>query len=270
MENLAKEIRKWVLKATTEAGSGHVGGSLSIVEILVALYNGVMKHDPQNPFWEDRDRFILSKGHGCPALYAILGLLGYYPVEEIMTLRKLGSPFQGHPDRRFLNLLEASTGSLGQGLSIGIGMAMAAKMDGKDYHTYVLLGDGEIQEGQIWEACMFAGHHKLDNLTAIVDLNGFQLDDETQKILNLEPLMDKFGSFNFKAYFCKDGHNIEDLKDKLIKAKNDKKPSVVIAKTIKGKGGGVAEGNNEFHGKALSRTQLEEALENLGYKNDKA
>ncbi len=266
----AKEVRKWILKATTEAGSGHVGGSLSIVEILIALYNGILKHNPKDPFWEERDRFILSKGHGCPALYAVLGLLGYFPIEEIMTLRKLGSPFQGHPDRRFLNLVETSAGSLGQGLSIGIGMALAAKLDKKDYHIYVLLGDGELQEGQIWEACMFAGHHKLDNLTAIVDLNGFQLDDETKKIVSLEPLMDKFESFNLKSYLCKDGHNIEDLKEKILKAKNDKKPSVVIAKTIKGKGGGVAEGNNEYHGKVLSKTQCEEALENLEFKNDKA
>lgn len=268
MKNLATEIRKWVLKATTEAGSGHVGGSLSIVEILVALYGGILKHKPEEPFWEDRDRLILSKGHGCPALYAILGLMGYYKIEEILTLRKMGSPFQGHPDRRFCNLIEASTGSLGQGLSIGIGMALSGKLDKKNYHTFVLLGDGELQEGQIWEACMFAGHHKIDNLTAIVDFNGFQLDDETKKIINLEPLMDKFKSFNITPYLCKDGHNVEELKKIILKAKNDKKPSVVIAKTVKGKGGGIAEGNNEYHGKALSRTQLEEALKKLGNKNE--
>lgn len=271
MNKLAKEVRKWVIKATTEAGSGHIGGSLSVVEILVALYSkneGILKYDPKNPFWEDRDRLILSKGHGCPALYAILGLVGYYPVEEILTLRKLGSPFQGHPDRRFLNLIEASTGSLGQGFSVGIGMALAAKLDKKDWHVFVILGDGELQEGQIWEACMFAGHHKLDNITAIVDLNGYQLDDATSKIINLEPIMEKFKSFNLEPYFCEDGHNVEDLKEKIKRAKNDGLPSVVIAKTIKGKGGGIAEGNNEYHGKALSRAEADKALKKLEEEDD--
>lgn len=268
MKNLANEVREWILKATTEAGSGHVGGSLSIVEILLVLYGGILRHNPKEPFWNLRDRLILSKGHGCPALYVILGLMGYYPVEEIMSLRKLGSPFQGHPDRRFFNLVEASTGSLGQGLSIGIGMALAGKLDKKDYHNFVILGDGELNEGQVWEACMFAGHHKLDNLTAIIDLNNFQLDDETKKIINMEPLIDKFKSFNLKAYLCKDGHNMNELKDKILKAKNDGKPSVVIAKTIKGKGGGAAEGNNDYHGKALSKSELEDALRILRNKND--
>lgn len=263
MHKLAKEARILILEALDRAGSGHTGGSLSIVEILIALYYGIMKHNPKNPFWEERDRFILSKGHGVPALYVILGMLGYYEKEEVFNLRKFGSMFQGHPDKRYCPILETSSGSLGQGFSIGIGMAIAGKYDKKNYHIYVLLGDGELNEGQVWEAAMFAGNHNLDNLTAIVDLNGFQLDGKTSEINDLEPLMDKFKSFKIEPYFCDDGHDIKKLKEIILKARDDGKPSVVIAKTIKGKGGGIAEGNNEYHGKVLDTQDKDKAIAKL-------
>lgn len=262
IKDLARQARIWALKATTQAKSGHPGGSLSCADILAVLYGKILHHDPQNPHWEDRDRFILSKGHGVPALYAILGLVGYYPVEEIMTLRQLDSPFQGHPDRRKLPLLEASTGSLGQGLSIGIGMALAARLKGKAYHTYVLLGDGECNEGQVWEAAMFAGYHQLGNLTVIVDFNFFQLDDATERILDLEPFDEKWKAFRWQTIRV-NGHDIETLEHALLAARDTHYPTVVIAETIKGKGVSFLEGNNEYHGKALTPEQLKEALKEL-------
>ena len=262
MQSQAIEARKWILKSITAAGSGHPGGSLSCIDLLLVLYRDILKHDPRNPKDPDRDRFILSKGHGAPALYVALGLSGYYPVEDVMTLRKLGSRFQGHPDIRFLPLLEASTGSLGQGISVGIGAALAARLDGKGYHTYVMVGDGECQEGQVWEAALFAGDHKLDNLTVIVDNNGFQLDDATNKILPMEPWAAKWESFGFKAYTC-DGHDPEAAKKAILQARDDKAPSVVLAKTVKGKGISFMENNNDFHGKAPTPAQLEQALKEL-------
>jgi transketolase len=262
MNNLAVEARRWILKSITAAGSGHPGGSLSLVEILLAFYGGVLKHDPKNPKDPNRDRLILSKGHGAPALYAVLGLHGYYPVEEIMTLRQLGSRFQGHPDIRFFPLAEASTGSLGQGISLGIGMATSARLDGRPYHTCVILGDGECQEGQIWESAMYAGFHKIANLTALVDINGFQLDDATRKILDMEPWAAKFQAFGWRTYDC-DGHDIGAVTQALLAARDDGAPSVVLARTVKGKGVSHTEGNNEYHGKALTPAQLEEALKEL-------
>ncbi len=263
LEEKAREIRKWVVRMTGTAGSGHPGGSLSEVDILTALYFKVLRHDPKNPNWPHRDRFILSKGHGCPALYAALALSGYFPVESLLTLRKLGSPLQGHPDKRMLPVLEASTGSLGQGLSIAIGMALAGKLDGKDYRIYALMGDGESQEGQVWEAAMFAGHHRLDNLTAILDYNEFQLDDALLKILSLEPLTNKWRAFNWHVIEV-DGHHIPRIIEGLQEARETVgKPSIIIAHTVKGKGVSFMERNNEFHGKAPTPQQVEQALKEL-------
>ncbi|HPR63278.1 MAG TPA: transketolase [Thermoanaerobaculia bacterium] len=263
LKDLARQVRIWSLKATTRAGSGHPGGSLSIAEILVDLYFRNLRHNPSDPAWADRDRFILSKGHGVPALYAAMGLSGYFPIENMMSLRNLGSPFQGHPDRRFISALEASTGSLGQGLSIGIGVALAARLSQSEHHTYVLLGDGECQEGQIWEAAMFAGFHKLGNLTAIVDFNKYQLDDATSHILELEPFAAKWEACNWTALRI-DGHDLEAVDTAMIQAREDGKPTVIIADTVKGKGVSFVEGNNDYHGKALTPAELERALGELG------
>src|ERR1700722_15231307 len=192
---IAKQMRREVIEMITEAKSGHPGGSLSAVEIVVTLFMDVMRHDPANPKWKDRDHFILSKGHCCPILYAAMAECGYCPKDQRNTLRKLGSIFQGHPDVRFLPALEATTGSLGQGLSLAIGMGLAAKLDGASWRSYVMLGDGEVQEGQIWEAAMFAGYHKVDNIVAIVDHNRIQLDGFVKDIMEIEPLAEKFRSF---------------------------------------------------------------------------
>ena len=192
----ALEMRREIIRMLGEAGSGHPGGSLSCTDILAALYFNAMNYDPKNPKWEDRDRFILSKGHGAPALYAVLALAGFFPKEMLITLRKLESPLQGHPDMRRLPGLEASTGSLGQGLSIGVGSALNQRLMKKSYRTYVLLSDGEINEGQNWEAIASAAHFKLDSLTAILDYNKFQLDDSTKNILDFEPMADKWRAFN--------------------------------------------------------------------------
>ena len=263
LQALAKEIRRNIVKMIGAAGSGHPGGSLSAVEIVVTLYYDVMRHDPQNPDWPDRDRFILSKGHACPVLYATLAELGYTPKDELMRLRKLGSIYQGHPDKRFLPVLEASTGSLGQGLSLGIGMALAARLDGKDYRTYVLLGDGEIQEGQIWEAAMFASFHKVDNLCAIVDYNKIQLDGFVKDIMDLEPLVPKWEAFGWHVIEL-DGHDIPALQRAFAEAAATKgKPTVLIAHTVKGKGVSFMENNPKFHGVAPTPEEVEIALKEL-------
>ncbi len=198
LQAVAKQTRRYIIEMITAAKSGHPGGSLSAVEILVTLYFDVMRHDPNNPKWPDRDRFILSKGHACPVLYAIMAECGYTPVDELKNLRKLGSIYQGHPDVRFLPALEASTGSLGQGLSLGIGMGLAARLNQSPSRTYVVLGDGEIQEGQIWEAAMFASYHHVDNVVAILDYNKIQLDGFVKDILSLEPIVDKWKSFRLE------------------------------------------------------------------------
>ncbi len=222
-----------------------------------------MRHDPKNPHWEDRDRFILSKGHGCPALYAVLAEAGYTPVDQLKTLRKLGSIYQGHPDRRFLPALEASTGSLGQGLSIGVGMALAARLDGRRYRTYVVLGDGESQEGQIWEAAMFAAYHKVDNLVAIVDYNKIQLDGFVKDIMELEPFADKWRSFGWHVIEL-NGHDIPALKKAFAEAETLKgRPTVVIAHTIKGKGVSFMENEPKYHGIAPTPEEVELALKEL-------
>ena len=264
LEQTAKWVRRAIVQMTGEAKSGHPGGSLSAVEILVTLYfGGVMRHDPANAHWPDRDRFILSKGHGCPALYAVLGEAGYTPKDQLNTLRRLGSIYQGHPDKRFIPALEASTGSLGQGLSIGLGMALAARLDGRPTRVYVVLGDGEIQEGQIWEAAMFGAHHKVDNLVAIVDYNKLQLDGFVKDIMELEPLVPKWLAFGWHAIEL-DGHNLAALEAAFAEAANTKgQPTVIIAHTIKGKGVSFMENNPKFHGVAPTQDEVAQALKEL-------
>lgn len=259
----ANEMRKDIIRMLTEAGSGHPGGSLSCIDILTALYFKIMRHDPAKPKWPDRDRFILSKGHGAPALYAALAYSGYFAKEQLMTLRKLGSPLQGHPDMRRLPGIEASTGSLGQGLSVGVGIALAGKMDKKDYRTYVVISDGENHEGQIWEAAAFAGHHKLDHLVVILDYNKFQLDDAIKNILDIEPVVDKWKAFGFHTFEI-DGHDMNAIVDTLEKAKQVKgKPVMIVAHTIKGKGVSFMENNNHFHGVAPTKEEEARALKEL-------
>lgn len=264
LKQVATKLRIDIVRMIGDAGSGHPGGSLSEVELLLALYLRVMRHDPANPQWPDRDRFILSKGHGCPALYAVLAEAGYVDHALLPTLRKLGSPLQGHPDKRFLPVLEASTGSLGQGLSVGIGIAMAARLDHRDYHTFVMVGDGEIQEGQIWEAAMYAGFHKLDNLTLIVDYNRQQLDGFLRDILDPTPVGEKFRSFGWQTMDV-DGHDFNEVTRALEKSRKqrDGAPTCVVAHTVKGKGVSFMENNPEWHGVAPKKDQVAAAVKEL-------
>jgi transketolase len=263
LNEIALALRRDSLIATTKAGSGHPGGSLSAADILAALYFHHMRHDPENPTWEDRDRFILSKGHACPALYAALARAGYFPRETLWTLRQVGSILQGHPDMRLTPGVEASTGTLGQGLSIGNGIALAARLDGKKHRVYVLLGDGELDEGQVWEAAMAAAHYKIDNLTAIVDFNSIQLDGPTSKIMSLKPVSDKWRAFGWEVTEI-NGHDMKEILDALDEAEQIKsKPAVIIAHTIKGKGVSFMEGQVRYHGVALTEEELTRALEEL-------
>jgi len=263
LRRIALEIRKDSLLMTTKAGSGHPGGSLSAAEIIACLYFHHLRYDPENPRWEDRDRFILSKGHVCPALYSALSRAGFFSREVLWTLRKIGSILQGHPDMRKTPGVEASTGSLGQGLSIGVGMALAGRIDRKSYRVYVLLGDGELDEGQVWEAAMSAAHYKLDNLLAIVDYNGLQLDGPVNEIMSIEPLAEKWRAFGWHVMEI-DGHNVRQILDALDLAERIKgKPTVIIAHTVKGKGVSFMEGKVEFHGKPLTEEQLKLALKEL-------
>jgi len=264
LKRIARRMRIEIVKMIGEAGSGHPGGSLSKVELLVALYFRVLRHNPKDPEWSERDRFVLSNGHSCPVLYAVYAETGYIDGALLPTLRKLGSPLQGHPDRRMLPILEASTGSLGQGLSIGIGSALAARLDGKDYHTFVLVGDGEMQEGQIWEAAMFAGHHKLGNLTCIVDDNKIQLDDFTAKILDLEPLAEKLRAFGWDVREI-DGHDFEQVIPALEEARAGKngKPTAIVAHTVKGKGVSFMENQVKWHGVAPKPDEVTAAVKEL-------
>ena len=259
----ANEIRKDIIRMLAEAGSGHPGGSLSSTDILTALYFKVMRHDPKNPTWPDRDRLILSKGHASPLLYSALAHAGYFPREQLLTFRKLGSPLQGHPDKRRLPGLEASTGSLGQGLSIGIGMALARRLDKKDYWTYVILSDGETNEGQTWEAASFASHNKVDHFIAILDYNKFQLDGAVSDILHMEPMADKWKAFGWEVLEI-DGHDMNAILDALARAKQVRnKPVIIVAHTIKGKGVSFMENNNHFHGVAPTKEEAERALKEL-------
>ncbi len=265
----ALSVRRKIIKMLYKAGSGHPGGSLSIVDILVTLYFGdILRYREEDPLWPLRDRLILSKGHGVPALYSVWSEIGWIPEHMLWTLRKINSPLQGHPDRRKLPILEISSGSLGQGLSVGIGMALAGKMDNKDYRVYVIMGDGEMEEGQVWEGAMFAGFHKLSNLTVIVDYNKFQLDGPIKKILDIEPLKDKWESFGWFVSEV-DGHSTTELISTFLEIKNNnfRRPQCVIAHTVKGKGVSFMENNNEFHGRAPTREETIKALMELGEEN---
>ncbi len=260
---IAKQMRREVIEMITAAKSGHPGGSLSATEIVVTLFYDVLRHDPAHPKWKDRDRFILSKGHCCPILYAVMAEFGYCPKDQLDTLRKLGSIYQGHPDVRFLPALEASTGSLGEGLSLAIGMGLAARLDQSPSRSYVVLGDGEIQEGQIWEAAMFAAKYKLDNVCAVLDNNRIQLDGFVKDIMPLDPLVDKWRSFGWHTIEV-DGHNIPALQTAFAEAAATKgAPTIVIAHTIKGKGVSFMENNPKFHGTAPTPAEAALALREL-------
>ena len=262
LKAITKELRRDILNMIFQAGSGHPGGSLSEIDILTALYFRAMKHDPQNPAWSQRDRFILSKGHACPGLYAVLSRSGYFPHEELATFRKIGSRLQGHAHIMTPGV-EMSSGSLGQGLSFAVGAALAANLDKASYRVYALLGDGECDEGQVWEAAMSAGHYKLDNLTAIVDRNRIQNDRFTSEVMELEPLADKWRAFGWNALET-DGHDLAHVLDALESALGTKgQPSVIIARTVKGKGVSFMEDNPDFHGKAPSKEELDRAMGEL-------
>ncbi len=262
LQRKALLIRKYVIDSVYRAGSGHPGGSLSIADILSCLYFHEMRHDPKNPRWPDRDRLVLSKGHAAPALYAALAMSGYFPVEELKNLRKTGHFLQGHPCMLKVPGVDMSTGSLGQVLSVGIGMDIAGKLDEKDYRVFVILGDGEMDEGQVWEAAASASHHSLDNLIAILDRNGLQIDGHTEEILNLEPMQWRWRAFGWDVIEI-DGHNIEEILDALHEADKNDKPTLIIAYTIKGKGVSFMEGSLSFHGKPPSDEQYLKAMSEL-------
>lgn len=260
---ICRQLRQDILEMICAAGSGHPGGSLSCVEILAVLYYEVMHIDPAQPDDPERDRFLLSKGHAAPALYSTLARRGYFDPKLLPTLRQLGSPLQEHPHQERLPGLDCSSGSLGQGLSIANGLALAAKRQGKPYRSYCLLGDGEVQEGQVWEAAMTAAHYKLDNVCAIVDDNGVQLDGPTAQIMNVEPLGDKFAAFGWQVLPV-DGHNVEDLALAFQEAAETKgRPTVLLAQCVKGKGVSFMENQCAWHGKAPSREELAAALAQL-------
>ena len=263
MRAVAKELRRHIITMTATAGSGHPGGSLSSVEIVTALFFNVLRHDPKDPRWPERDRFVLSKGHGAPVLYSALAETGYFPVEELLELRKLNSRMQGHTDMATTPGVEMTAGALGQGLSFGIGIALAARLDGRDYRVYVLLGDGECDEGQVWEAAMAAAHYNVDNLVAIVDRNRQQIDGWTYEVMDTEPMAEKWRSFGWHVIEV-DGHDLGQILAAFNKAKRMKgKPTAIIAHTIKGKGVSFMENNPDFHGKAPTPEEAEKALKEL-------
>ncbi|MEW5953761.1 MAG: transketolase [Bacillota bacterium] len=259
----AKTLRRHIISMLGEAGSGHPGGSLSAADIVAALYFEVLKLDPERPDWPDRDRFVLSKGHAAPVLYAALAERGFFPAEELATLRKLGSRLQGHPDMKKLPGVEMSTGSLGQGLSAANGMALAARVDGRDYRVYALLGDGEIQEGQIWEAAMAAAHYRLDKLIAFLDHNGLQIDGPIREIMSPEPVADKWRAFGWDVQVI-DGHDIRQILRAIEDARQvTGRPSMIIAETVKGKGVSFMENQVGWHGNAPKAEEVARALAEL-------
>lgn len=261
--NKARLLRGDMLTMLYKAGSGHSGGSLSSLDILTVLYNNIMQHDPRNPKWDGRDRFVLSKGHICPALYVVLADCGYFERKELATLRRLGSALQGHPYMGATPGLDISSGSLGQGLSVAVGMALAAKTDNRQLRVYCLMGDGEQQEGQIWEAAMAAGQYNLDNLCGIIDYNGLQIDGKVSDVMNVAPLAQKWTAFQWNVIEL-DGHDISEIETAFKAAKQYKsKPSVLIAKTIKGKGVSYMENNVIWHGLSPDLNQLQQALQEL-------
>ncbi len=266
LKEIARDVRALIIKMLAKAGSGHPGGSLSAVEILTTLYFSVMRHDPCNPSWPERDRFHLSKGHACPVLYAVLSKAGYFEERHLWTLRQLGSMLQGHADRKTPGV-EMSTGSLGQGLSISLGMALASRVSKIPYRVYCLLGDGEIQEGNVWEAAMAAAHYNVGNLCAILDYNKFQIDGSVDEVMSIEPIEDKWKAFGWNTVVI-DGHDINDLISAFEHAKEmKKKPTIIIARTVKGKGVSFMEHVVDFHGRAPSPEEERKALEEI-FDND--
>ena len=262
LQKIANEVRKGIIESTNSAKCGHPGGSLSAADIFTYLYFEELNVDPKNPDKEDRDRFVLSKGHTAPGLYAALALRGFFPVEDLKTLRKLGSYLQGHPSIGIPGV-DMSTGSLGQGISAAVGMALGAKVKNLPSRVYTLLGDGECEEGQVWEASMFAGHRNLDNLCVIVDYNGLQIDGKLEDVCSAEPFADKFKSFRFHVIEI-DGHNFDDIRRAFKEARETKgQPTAIIAKTVKGKGVSFMENNASWHGKATNPEEFEIAMEEL-------
>ncbi len=261
--SIANRIRKEVLVSTNRAQSGHPGGSLSAADIMTVLFFRFLRHDPANLKWENRDRFVLSKGHSCPLLYSILSELGYFEKKELENLRQINCLLQGHPHTKIPGI-EIATGSLGQGLSAGVGMAIAGKLDRNKYKVYVLIGDGETQEGQIWEAAMSASHFKLDNLVVILDKNGLQIDGLTKDVMGIEPIADKWRAFGWKVIEI-DGHNFEQMISvfETIQFAGNSKPTIIIADTIKGKDVSFMENVADYHGKALTNDELQKALSEL-------
>jgi transketolase len=263
LKKKARDLRVEILKMLTEAGSGHTGGSLSAADIVAALYFYKMRHRPRDPKWRERDRFILSKGHAAPVLYAALALSGYFDKKMLSTLRKIGSPLQGHPCSKKLPGVEISTGSLGQGLSIANGIAMGLKLDRLSSRVYCLIGDGETQEGQIWEAAMTASHYRLDNLCAIIDNNGLQIDGHCSDVMAIEPIVEKWEAFGWYVIDI-DGHDLEAIVDAFDEAESVKwRPTMIVARTVKGKGVSFFEGKVEYHGLAPTQEELASALKEL-------
>lgn len=264
LQKTANEVRKGIVKAVHSAKAGHPGGSLSAADLFTYLYFEEMNIDPENPTNPDRDRFVLSKGHTAPGLYSVLANRGYFPVDELLTLRHIGSRLQGHPCMQDLPGLDMSSGSLGQGFSAAVGMAMAARLDNKSYRTYVLMGDGELQEGQIWEAAMFAGARHLDNLVAVVDNNGLQIDGKIEDVCSPYPIDEKLKAFNFHVINI-DGHNFDEIRAAFKEARETKgQPTAIVMKTVKGKGVSFMENNAGWHGKAPNDDEFAIAMADLG------
>lgn len=264
LAEIARELRIDILRMLHTAGSGHIGGSLSAIDILTVLFFHKMKYNPKDPDWSERDRFVLSKGHGAPALYATMARAGYFPKEELATLRQLGTRLQGHPDRKSLPGIEVSTGSLGQGLSMANGIALALRLDKNPAHVYAMLGDGEQQEGMIWEASMSAAHRNLDNLTAFVDCNGLQIDGSVEEIKDIKPLAEKWKAFGWETFII-NGHSMPEILNAIDAAGLVKgKPQMIIANTVKGKGVSIFENKVKYHGVAPNDEELKIAMEELG------
>ena len=264
LQKIANEVRKGIIMSVHAAKAGHPGGSLSAAEVFTYLYFEEMNIEPKEPEKADRDRFVLSKGHTAPGMYAALAHRGYFPVEDLLTLRQIGSPLQGHPCIQHTPGVDMSTGSLGQGVSAAVGMALSAKLSGDDYRVYTLLGDGEIQEGQVWEAAMFAGHRKLDNLVVIVDNNGLQIDGKVEEVCSPYPIGEKFKAFNFHAIDVEDGNDFDSLRKAFQEARETKgMPTAIILKTVKGRGVSYMENIAGWHGKAPNDEEYKIAMEEL-------
>jgi len=263
LKDIAKKVRINILHMLTKAGSGHTGGSLSAVDVAVAIYFSRMNFNPDDPYWKDRDRFILSKGHAAPLLYAIMAEAGYFPIDVLNNLRKIESPLQGHPCCKSLPGIEVSTGSLGQGLSVANGMALGLRLDNNPARVYCIMGDGEIQEGQVWEAAMTAAHYKIDNLCAVVDSNGLQIDGPVQKVMGIAPIHDKWSAFGWHVIDV-DGHNMKDILGALDASEKTKgRPTVLIANTTKGKGVSFFEDKVEYHGITPTPEEYEKAVKEI-------